>query len=63
MTTRGGKNKDVKRLMALYDCKKHGTKYSTVLNLLKERGLEGAITQLEDWGMRANTTAKAAPVR
>jgi hypothetical protein len=55
MTSRGGKNKDAKRLMALYDCKKHGTKYSTVLNLLKERGLEGAITQLEAWGMKPVT--------
>ena len=48
----GGHKKDARRLEKLYDTKARGTTHTTVLRLIRERGIEGAIAQLEAWGMR-----------
>lgn len=37
-------NKDAKRLRDVY-----GVKYQAALNLIRERGLEAAIAQCEEW--------------
>ena len=52
MTQRSRATKDARRLERLYRTKEHGTGHQTVLRLLRERGLEGAIQQLEAWGMK-----------
>ena len=51
MANRTTAQRDARRLEKLYATKEHGTKYTTVLRLVVERGLEGAIRQLEDWGL------------
>jgi hypothetical protein len=51
MTNRSAASKGARKLEKLYNTKGHGTKHSTVLRLVEERGLEGAIQQLESWGM------------
>jgi hypothetical protein len=55
MTNRGHDVKDARKLEKLYATKAHGTKHSTVLRLVREKGLEGAIEQLEAWGMKRET--------
>ncbi len=52
MTNRSHDSKDARKLEKLYDTKRHGTNHSTVLRLIQEKGLDGAIEQLEAWGMR-----------
>ena len=52
MTTSSSASKHARRLEKLYNTKAHGTKYMTVLRLVEERGVEGAIKQLEAWGMK-----------
>lgn len=56
MTNKAGGRGDARRLEKLYGTKAHGTSYQTVLNLVRERGLDGAIKQLEEWGMKPQTT-------
>jgi len=52
MTQRSHATKDARRLERLYRTKEHGTAHQTVLRLIRECGLEGAIQQLEVWGMK-----------
>lgn len=51
MTNRSHDTKDARKIEKLYNTKGHGTSHSTVLRLIRERGLDGAISQLESWGM------------
>ncbi len=55
MTSRGTASKQARMLEKVYETKKHGTKHMTVLRLVQEQGLEGAIDQLEAWGMKRIT--------
>jgi hypothetical protein len=55
MTNRSHTTKDARKLEKLYDTKSHGVSHSTVLRLIQERGLDGAIEQLEAWGMKRVT--------
>jgi len=52
--SKGGDSKEARRLEKLYDTKAHGTGHQTVLRLIREKGLDGAIAQLEAWGMKPN---------
>lgn len=49
---RNSTTREARRLEHLYQTKKHGTKHGTVMRLLHNVGLEGAIRQLEAWGMK-----------
>lgn len=51
MGNQSRETKDARDLERLYDTKAYGTKHQTVLRLVRERGLEGAMAQLEAWGM------------
>ncbi len=44
--------KDARRLEKLYRTKEHGCAHSTVLRLIRQKGVDGAIAQLEAWGMK-----------
>lgn len=50
--SRSNTTKTARRLEKLYDTKAHGTKHSTVMSLLRDKGLEGTMVQLEAWGMK-----------
>lgn len=52
MTNRGRDTKDARKLEKLYDTKAHGVKHMTVLNLVREHGLDLAMEQLEAWGLK-----------
>jgi len=52
MTNRGNDSKEARKLEKLYRTKEHGTGHQTVLRLIREKGLDGAIAQLEAWGMK-----------
>jgi len=54
VSNRSTATKTARKLEKLYRTKEHGTKHTTVLRLLTERGLDGTIEQLEAWGMVAN---------
>jgi hypothetical protein len=56
MTSRSTETKNARKLERLYRTKEHGTKHTTVLNLIRDHGLDGAMAQLEAWGMVAETT-------
>ena len=49
------KTRDARAIEVLYDTKAHGTGHQTVVRLIQERGLDGAIEQLEAWGMKPLT--------
>ena len=67
MSHRSTATRNARRLERLYQTKAHGVKHMTVLRLLSERGLDGAIEQLEAWGMKAevvvNDASSPEPVR
>jgi hypothetical protein len=48
----GHQTVQARQLERLYRTKEHGTGHQTVLRLIRERGLDGAIQQLEAWGMK-----------
>jgi hypothetical protein len=52
MMGRSSTTREARRLERLYQTKKHGTKHGTIMRLLHNVGLEGAIAQLEAWGMK-----------
>jgi hypothetical protein len=52
VTDRSRDTKDARKIEKLYDTKAYGTKHSTVVRLIREKGLEGAMTQLEEWGLK-----------
>ena len=52
MSDRSRTTKDARRLEKVYDTKAHGTKHRTVMQLIHDRGLDGAIEQLEAWGLK-----------
>lgn len=52
---RDSTTREARRLERLYQTKKHGTKHGTVMRLLHNVGLEGAILQLEAWGMKPDS--------
>jgi GH24 family phage-related lysozyme (muramidase) len=54
MSNRSHETKDARKLEKLYNTKEHGTSHSTVMRLIREKGLEGAMAQLESWGMKPN---------
>lgn len=58
MSRQAKDTREAKRLERLYGTKAQGTSHTTVLRLVRDRGLEGAIAQLEAWGMKP-TEAKA----
>lgn len=60
MSNRSRETKDARSLEKLYQTKANGVKHMTVLRLVTERGLDGAIEQLEAWGMVANGEATSA---
>lgn len=60
MGDRSQTTKDARRLEKLYGTKEHGTSHSTVHRLVSERGLEGAIQQLEAWGMKPAGASEGA---
>jgi hypothetical protein len=60
MSNRSTATKNARRLEKLYGTKAHGVKHMTVLRLVNERGLDGAIEQLEAWGMVANADPPVA---
>ncbi len=61
MTNRSHATKDARKLEKLYRTKEHGTKHTTVLRLISEHGLEGAMRQLEAWGMTPVVDEKVTP--
>ena len=61
MSHRSTATRNARRLERLYQTKAHGVKHMTVLSLLSERGLDGAIEQLEAWGMKAEVVVNGAP--
>lgn len=52
MSNRTTAQRNARRLMKVYDVKAHGSCYTTVLRLVRERGLDATIEQLEAWGMK-----------
>jgi hypothetical protein len=52
MSHQSQETKDARRLEKLYRTKEHDCAHSTVLRLIREKGIEGAKKQLEAWGMK-----------
>jgi hypothetical protein len=61
MSNRTTAQRNARRLMKVYDVKAHGSCYTTVLRLVREQGLDGAIEQLEAWGMKPQVADAACP--
>jgi len=51
MSNRSRATKDARKLEKLYGTKARQIAHSTILRLIRERGLDGAIQQLEAWGL------------
>lgn len=63
MSGRSQSTRDARRLERLYGTKAGGTNHYTVLRLIRQRGLDGAIEELEAMGFRPVTTETTEPRR
>ena len=52
MTTRSTESRNARRLERLYGTKASGIQYTTVLRLIRDRGLDGAMLELESRGLK-----------
>jgi len=55
MSNQSKDTKEARRLEKLYGTREQGTAHSTVLRLVRQRGVEGAAAQLVAWGLKPVT--------